>query len=194
MSAEVQHIADDREALKWALGSVRAGVAERLRLLRLHRWVSAHAVGILWVVIFIVSSAFNLGIAVAARLGYERAASVLGYFLRGFRYERFQALAAAMPVGLYLLMSLVVIGFTTSLYLNLRYRAAAFNTFCCALGLSLAAWLYQLGIPEYAQAISSPHRLRIALCFVLTAGVLGALRFGGTSPHSHLRLPDEGRP
>jgi len=143
MSAEVQHIADDREALSWALGSIRASVAERLRFLWRHRWVSARAVGVLWVVIFTVSSAFNLGMAVAARLGYERAASRLGYFLRGYSADRFQAFAAAMPIGWYVLMSLVVIGFTISLYLNLRSRAAAFNTFCGTLALSLTKINYQ---------------------------------------------------
>jgi hypothetical protein len=194
MRSEMQHIADDREALSWALGSVRAGVAERLRAWRLQRLLSARSVSILWIVIFIVSSAFNLGVAVAARLGLERLASALGSCLKDFRYDRFQSLAAAMPIGLYVLMGLVVLFFAASLYWSLRKDAAAFKTFCCALALSLAAWLYQLGIPAYAQAISSQHRLRIGMCFALTAAILSALRFGRAPSHWFIRRLHKGQP
>jgi hypothetical protein len=194
MRSEVQHIEEDGEALSWALGSVRAGMAERLRVLQLQRLLSAHSAGILWIVIFTVSSTFDLGIALAARLGDERMASALGYWLKGFRYDRFHALAAAMPVGLYVLMGLVGLLFAVSLYLNLTNRAAAFNTFCCALALRFAAWLYQLGIPAYAQAISSQRRLRIGICFLLTAAILSALRLGRDTPHSSIHRLHKGQP
>ncbi len=182
--AEAQYIDDDREALDWALGSIRAGAAERLRALRALRLFSLHALGIVWIVIFTASSAFNVCIALAARLGYQRAASALGWWLHGFQYDRFVPLANAMPVGLFVLMGLVVVLFTLSLYLCLRNRPAAFTAFCIGLGLSLAAWLYELGIPAYLQAISSPHRWRIGICFALTSGILGALRSGKTAPNS----------
>jgi hypothetical protein len=186
MRSEVEHIEDDREALSWALGSVRAGLAERMRLWRTRGPVSAHALGIVWIVIFIVSSAFNVSIALAARMGYQRAASALGWWMKGFQYDRFVPLAKAMPAGLFALMALVVMLFTLSLYLSLRNRPAAFAAFCSALGLSLAAWLYQLGIPAYMQAISLQHRWRIGICFVLTAAVLSALRFGSRAPNPSL--------
>jgi hypothetical protein len=178
MRTEAQYIDDDREALSWALGSVRAGAAERLRALRLRRLFSPHALGILWIVIFIVSSAFNVSLALAARLGYQRTANALGWWMKEFQYDRFVPLADAMPIGLFVLMGLVVVLFSVSLYLSLRNRPAAFAAFCCAIGFSLAAWLYQLGIPAYLQALSPQHRWRIGICFALTAAVLSALRMG----------------
>jgi hypothetical protein len=187
MRSEAQHLDDDREALSWALGSVRAGAVERLRALRLRRLFSPHALGILWIVIFIVSSAFNVSVALAARLGYQRTATTLGWWMREFQYERFVPLADAMPIGLFVLMGLVVVLFSVSLYLSLRNRPAAFTAFCCAVGFSLAAWLYQLGIPAYLQALSPQHRWRIGICFVLTAAVLSALRLGSPAPRPTLQ-------
>ena len=192
MRTEAQHIDDDREALSWALGSVRAGAAERLRAWRLQRLFSAHAIGNLWIVIFIVSSAFNVSLALAARLGYRRTAAVLGWWMREFRYDRFVPLADAMPIGLFVLMALVVVLFSVSLYLSLRNRPAAFAAFCCGVGLSFAAWFYQLGIPAYLQALSPQHRWRIGICFALTAAVLSALRMGSPAPRPTLPHLDGG--
>jgi hypothetical protein len=188
MRAETQHIEDDREALGWALGSIRAGALERLRTLRMHRFLSPRALGNLWIVLFIVSSTYNVCIALAARLGYMRTASALGWWLRDFRYEQFAPLANSMSIGWFLGMGAVVALFSVSLYLSLRSRPAAFTVFCCALGLSLAAWLYQLGIPAYLQASSSVHRWRIGLCFALTAAILAALR-GGSAPPAAMHRP-----
>jgi hypothetical protein len=179
MRAEAQHLDDDREALHWALGCLRAGAAARLRAWRTRGPLSSHALGIIWIAIFAAGSAFNVSIVLAARLGYERVASALGWWLRGFQYDRFLSFAQALPIGLYAAMSLVVVLFCVSLYLSVRNRPAAFAAFCCALGLSLVSWLYQLAIPAYLQAMPSPHRWRIGVCFVLTAAILTALRPGG---------------
>ncbi|MHB8478112.1 MAG: hypothetical protein ACYDBZ_17690 [Steroidobacteraceae bacterium] len=190
MRAEAQHISDDREALHWALGSICACAAERLRVLRVRGPFSTHSLGILWIVIFIVSSAFNVSIALAARLGYQRTASALGWWMREFQYDRFVPFAAAMPPGLFVLMGFVVVLFSVSLYLSVRNHPASFATFCAALAVSLATWLYQLGIPAYLQALSPQHRWRIGICFALTAGVLGALRWGSPVPDSSMRNLD----
>jgi hypothetical protein len=181
---EVEYIDDDHEALSWALGGVRAGFAERLRAVRTHRMLTVHSLAMLWIVMFIISSAFNVSIALATRLRFQGVASAMGWALDGFRYDRFVPLADAMPAGLFVLMGFVVLLFAVSLSLSLRRRPAAFIVFCSAVGLSLAVWLYQLGIPAYAEAMSPQHRLRIGACFVLTAGVLGALRVWGAAPSS----------
>jgi hypothetical protein len=187
MRHESEHIDDDREALSWAWGSVRAGLTERLWMLRVGGILSPRAIGALWIVTFLFSSAFNVSIALAARLRYEGVASAMGRLMKGFRYDRFVPLADAMPPGLFVLMGLVVVLFAASLYLRLRNRRTAYGTFCGAVGLSLGAWLYQLGIPAYLQAMPAPHRWRIGICFALTAGVLVALRLGGAAPKSPQR-------
>jgi hypothetical protein len=184
MRVEIPYIDDDREALRWALGSFRACLTERLRALQPR--ISAHSLGIMWIVVFTVSSTYNMSIALAARLGYQRATSALGWWMRDFQYDRFALFADSIPMGLFALMGLVVLLFSASLKLNLRNRPTAFATFCCALTLSLVAWLYQLGIPAYLQAMSPQHRWRIGICFALTASVLGALRLLGT-PNSTLQ-------
>jgi hypothetical protein len=184
MRMEVQYIDDDREALKWALGAVRAGFAERLRAVRAHRVLSVQSLAVMWIIMFIISSAFNVSIALATRLRMQGMASAMGWLLDGFRYDRFVRLADAMPAGLFVLMGSVVVLFAVSLALSLRRRPAAFAVFCVAVGLSLAAWLYELGIPAYTHAMSPQHRLRIGACFVLTAGVLSALRICGTAANA----------
>ena len=183
MRNEIQHIEDDRDALKWAFGSLRACVAERLRALRAHRIFSARAIGNLWIVIFIVSSAYNVIIALTARLGYHRAVSALGWWMKDFQYDRFLEFANAIPVVLFALLGAVVLLFVASLNLSLRNRPSGFTTFCCAMTLSLVVWLYQLGIPAYLQAMSTPHRWRIGICFVVTAAVLSALRLPRPAPN-----------
>ena len=189
MRIEARHIDDDREALRWALGSLYAGYAERLRAMRAHKMLSAHSLAVLWIIMFMVSSAFNFGIALAARLRYQGVTSALGSLIAGFRYNRFVPLADAMPRGLLALMGMIVVLFTVALCLSLRRRPAAFAAFCCAVGLSLGAWLYELGIPAYVQAMSPQHLWRIGICFVLTAGVLRAAWLGGAAqgpPHRRL--------
>ena len=176
MRSEIQHIEDDREALSWALGSLRACLIERLRALRPGRLFSAHSLGVLWIVVFIISSAYNMSIALAARLGYLRMTSALGWWMKDFQSDRFAQFADSIPIGLFALMGLTVVLFVASLNLNLRGRPTGFATFCCAVGLSLVAWLCQLGIPAYLQAMSPWHLWRIGICFVLTATVLSTLR------------------
>jgi hypothetical protein len=191
MRVEAQHIDDDGVALKWALGSMRAGFAERLRTMRVHKMLTLRALAVLWIAMFVFSSAFNVCIALAARLRLQSMACAMGWLLLdGFRYDRFVPFADAMPAGLFVLMGLVVVLFAVSLTLSLRRRPAAFAAFCGAVGLSLVAWLYQLGIPAYMQALSPQHRWRIGACFVLTAGVLSALRFGGAAPNASLERMD----
>ena len=185
---EVQHIDDDREALSWALGGVRAGFSERLREVRAHKMLTVHSLAVLWIVMFVISSAFNVSIALATRLRFQGMASAMGWLLDGFRYDRFVPFADAMPAGLFVLMGLIVVLYGVSLSLSLRRRPAAFAVFCSAVGLSLAAWLYQLGIPAYMQAMSLQHRWRIGACFILTAGVLSALRFSAVAPKSSMQL------
>jgi hypothetical protein len=192
MRMEARHIDDDTEALRWALGSMRAGFAERLRATRAHKILTVRSLAMLWTVMFVCSSAFNVGIALATRLRFQGTASAMGWLLDGFRYDRFVPFADAMPVGLFVLMGLVVVLFSVSLTLSLRRRPAAFAAFCSAVTLSLVAWLYQLGIPAYMQALSPQHRWRIGVCFVLTAGVLSALRFCGAAPNMILQRT-EGR-
>jgi hypothetical protein len=190
MRAEAQHIDDDGAALGWALGSMRAGFAERLGAMRAHKALTLRALAVLWIVMFVCSSAFNVSIALATRLRFQGMASAMGWLLDGFRYDRFVPFADAMPVGLFVIMGLVVVLFAVSLALSLRRRPSAFAAFCCAVGLSLIAWLYQLGIPAYMQALSAPHRWRIGVCFVLTAGVLSALRFCGAASAATLPSAD----
>jgi hypothetical protein len=186
MQREAEYIDDDREALRWAWGSVRAGLAERLWALRSSEILSARAIGALWIGTFIFSSAFNVSITLAARLRYQGVASTLGLLLHGYHYERFVPLADAMPPALFVLMGLVVVLFAASLVLRIRNSRAAYGTFCSAVGLSLGAWLYQLGIPAYVEAMPAPHRWRIGICFALTAGVLVALRLGGAAPNRNV--------
>ena len=187
MRTEAQHISDDREALGWALGSVRAGFTERLRALRAHKVLTIHSLAVLWIVMFIVSSAFNVSISLATRLRLHGMASAMGRLIEGFHYDRYVPLADAMPMELFVLMGLVVVLFAVSLSLSLKRHPAAFAVFCGAVGLSLCVWLYLLGIPAYGQAISPQHRWRIGVCFILTAGVLSALRFCGSTPNSSMQ-------
>jgi len=190
MRMELQHIDSDAEALGWALGSIRAGFAERLRALRTHNTPSLHSLAVLWIGMLIASSAFNVGLVVATRLRFQGLASAMGRLIEGFHYDRFVPFADAMPMGLFVLMAMVLVLFVVSLSLSLRRRPTAFLAFCSAVALSLAAWLYQLEIPTYVQAISSAHRWRVGICFVMTAGVLSALWFCSTTPKLSLQPLD----
>jgi hypothetical protein len=190
MNNEMQHMQDDREALAWALSGLRGCLALRLKAVLAKRLFSAHSLGILWIGIFIVSSAYNVGMALSARLGLQRAASVLGWWMREFQYDRYASFAAALPIGLLVLMGIVLLLFGFSLHLSIRNRPSGFAMFSCAVLLSLVAWLCQLTIPAYLEAISSQHRWRIGICFVMTVAVLSALRLpsrNSSSPRLHGR-------
>jgi hypothetical protein len=176
MRAEAQHIHDDREALRWAIGGLYAGYAERLRMIAAREVISTHSLVVLWIIMFMVSGIFNVGIVLATRLRYESMAHAMGSVMQGFRYDQFVALADAIPIMLFVLMALALVLFAVSLALSLRRRPAAFGAFCSAVGLSLGIWLYELGIPAYLQAMSTQHLWRNGICFALTAGVLSAAR------------------
>jgi hypothetical protein len=175
MRAEALHLGD-REALAWALGSVRAGLALRLSASASSGWLSLRAVSVLWMVMFLCSSAFNLAILVAARLRLHAATAALGVWFEGFHYDRFLEFADAIPALLLLWLALVALAFGVALRLGVRRHPAAFTTFAAAAGMSLLAWLYELSIPAYATAASANHRLRIGICFAMTAAILALLR------------------
>jgi hypothetical protein len=124
----------------------------------------------------VVSSAYNAGIVLATRLHFRQAASALGYFVDDFHYQRFVPLAEALPVALIALMILVVVLFTTSLYLYLARRRRAFATFCTAAALYFGVWLFEFAVPVFVQAIPPQRQWRIGLCFLLTLGLLVAER------------------
>jgi hypothetical protein len=187
MRAEAQHIDDDREVLTWALGCLRAGCAARLDGLRPRKILTLHSLAVAWIAMFIVSSIFNVSIALATRLRLQGMASAMGRLIEGFHYDRFVPFADAMPLGLFVVMGTVVVVFGVSLFLSLRRHPAAFATFCCAVALSVATWLYQLGIPAYVQAMSSQHRWRIGICFAMTMGVLSVLGFYGALRYSSIQ-------
>lgn len=187
MRSEAQHIADDREALGWALGCLWAGCAARLDALRPRKLLTLHSLAVAWIAMFIVSSIFNMIIALATRLRLHGVASAMGSMIEGFHYDRFVPFADAMPVGLFVVMGLVVVAFAASLILSLRRHAAAYATLCCAVALSVTTWLYQLGIPAYVQAMSFQHRWRIGICFAMTLCVLGVLGFYGALRYSAIR-------
>jgi hypothetical protein len=193
MRAEAQHIEDDRETLRFAIGGLYAGYAERLRMFAACKIFSIHSLAVLWITMFMVSGIFNVGIVLATRLRYEGIAFAMGSVMQGFRYHQFVTLADAIPVGLFVLMALAVALFAASLTLSLRRRPAAFGTFCSAAGLSLGIWLYELGIPAYLQAMSTQHLWRNGICYVLTAGVLGAARFSAAIPRQPVQRLGAGR-
>jgi hypothetical protein len=194
MRAEAQHIENDREALRFAIGGLYAGYAERLRMFAARKVFSIHSLAVLWIIMFMVSGIFNVGIVLATRLRYESIASTMGAVMQGFRYHQFVILADAIPVGLFVLMVLAVVLFAASLTLSLRRRPAAFGAFCSAVGLSLGIWLYELGIPAYLHATSTQHLWRNGICFVLTAGVLIAARFSAAIPSRPAQRFGTGRP
>jgi predicted membrane channel-forming protein YqfA (hemolysin III family) len=179
MRAEAQHLDDDGESFRWAFGCVYACCSERVRAFPIRELLSLHSLAVLWIITFIVSSAFNVSIVVATRLRYQYMANAMGSFMEGFHYNRFIPLADAMPIGLFVLMTFVVVLFAASLWLSLQRRPAAFWTFCGAVGLSVGTWLYELRIPAYVQAMAPQHLGRNGICFALTTLVLGAARFIG---------------
>jgi hypothetical protein len=194
MRMEAQHIDDDRKALSWALGCLRAGCAARLDALRPRHLLTLHSLAVAWIAMFIVSGIFNVSIALATRLRLHGVAAAMGSLIEGFHYDRFVPFADAMPPGLFVVMGLVVVVFAVSLFLSLRRHPAAFVTLCCAVALNVTTWLYQLGIPAYVQAMSFQHRWRIGVCFAMTLGVLSILGFYGALRYSSIQQENGRRP
>lgn len=184
MAAECACIDCDRQALGWAWGSLRAGMSQRLRWLCRRAAPSTHALGVCWIVVFVVSSSYNVTLIVATRMHRDATVGLLGRFLDDFHYDRFTTLSQAIPLTLIIVMGAVVALYACALYLSIRRQPAALPTFCAAMTLSLASWLYELSLPAYHAAMTTPHRWRIGLCFALTAAVLAIL---------HL-LPDSDTP
>lgn len=191
MRAEAEYIDDDREALNWAVGSCRAGAVERLQWLGSRFLPSTHSLGLVWIGMFIVSSAFNLSIMLATRLHFDGTASMMGRLIDGYRYDRFVRLADALPVGVLALMGAAVALFVLCLFLSLRKRPIAYTAFCGAAAFSLAVWLVQLAIPAYSDAMSLSHRWRIGICFAMTAAILMMLKSGKPSPQLTTRRVGE---
>ena len=183
MCTEAAHAKDEREALSWALGVLRAGCVERLRAIRAGALPSTHTLGLWWIAMFIASSGYNIGLLLAARWHWDRAALALGALLHGFDYARFARLGERLSPVLLALLGLVCVLFCLAYSLSRRRHRLAFAAFCAATALSLVAWLCELGVPAYLEAMPRPHRWRIGLCFALTAVVLSLLR-SGTSPAS----------
>jgi hypothetical protein len=137
------------------------GLCRRLRATRAHKMLTFRSLAVLWIVMFVFSSAFNVSIALAARLRFQVWPPQWAGCSRWLPLRSLRSVCRRNACGLFVLMGLVVVLFAVSLVLSLRRRPAAFAAFCSAVGLSLVAWLYQLGIPAYMQAMSPQHRWRI---------------------------------
>jgi hypothetical protein len=151
MIREVEFIESDRAALAWAVGSVLASYAERVRSMNLIHtlWVSwMLAVLALWQALRMF---FAPSLTIAYRLHELGIANALGARTPGDDYHRFIPLMDATPnwlLGIWVLSGLLCLATAWRL---LRNRHGAYPFFVAALLLQLAGEAVVYLMPAYAQ-------------------------------------------
>jgi hypothetical protein len=158
---EVEHIEDDRAALGWAIGSVLASYAERIRGMDVLRtlWAGwALALLALWraLVMFFAPS-----LTIAYHMHELGIAEILGSRTPGDDYHRFIPLMDAMPSWLLVLWVASGLFYLLAGWRLLRNRRGAFALVAVALLLEFVGWAAGQLLPEIAllnrQAFTFAH-------------------------------------
>ena len=157
MEHEVRHVEDDREALRWAVGCVRAGYSERIEAMRIVdswivRWLLALVIGC-----NALDTLFAPVLTLAWRSHHLEIAAFLGGFTPGDDYRRFIPLMDALPGWVAALQCVAAALFLLSAWKLLRNRRSAFAPFAAALLLALVTWRIERRIPVYDTLFSPRH-------------------------------------
>ncbi len=157
MEHEVRHLEEDRDALSWAVGCVRAGYSERVKAMKVIdswpvRWLLVAVIGC-----NALDTLFAPILAVAWRSHHLGVAAFLGGFTPGDDYRRFIPLMDALPGWVIALQCIAGALFLVSAWKVLRDRRAAFAPFAAALILAVVTWCFQKRIPVYDTLFSARH-------------------------------------
>lgn len=202
MRNEITYIADDRQALWWSAGCVRAAHVARLRTLYLLDLAVVRTVAVLLISLRAFDAMFPTVLTTAYRMRAAGTTDVLGLVTAGDDYHRLVPLMEAIPLWLHLIATAAGACYLVALWGVLKRRRAAGPVLLIGVGAEAAATL--LARPIVAdigvQALPNPsvfativlpvivpvimaaaawsgsrrERLRVALCGLIVAGLAGA--------------------
>ncbi|MBV9762763.1 MAG: hypothetical protein JO340_19540 [Acidobacteriaceae bacterium] len=180
MKSELNHIDDDREAFRWAVGCVIASYVERTKTPGLFN--SWYGRGFLTIPIAaqVASMIFAPLLMLSHRRNWISLATFLGSFTPGDDYRRFIPLMNATPWWLYSLWIVASLLFLLSAAQLLRRRRSSFWLFVAAFLIGAVGDLISRLLPAYRTAFSFPEPMftRDYLVPILTAAVTAAPALG----------------
>ena len=169
MESELAHIANDKVALRWALGCVLAGYRERMREM-LQTWYARSALACL-IVLLALREFFAPALIIAYRLQYLGLAHFLGLRTAGDDYRRLIPVMDATPswvVGLWVAAGLL---YLIALWQMLRRKRTSYLLFFLGCMLDLAGVLAIRSIEASTGVIVEPIPLVRIAGFLLTFSV-----------------------
>jgi hypothetical protein len=182
MREEIRHMSDDRQALRWSLGCLRASYSERMQIMKLlDFWIVRLGLAF-WIALQVLNGVFD-GVFVLSykfhALGFTR---FLGLRTEGDDYRRFIPLMNGTPTWEPAVSLLASVFYLAAMVQVLRRHRSATGLFFAGLVLSVVLWVHTLATPAAVQAFSAAHLRRDALLYVVTALVGMMLWEGNRSP------------
>jgi hypothetical protein len=178
MREEIRHISNDREALSWSLGCLRASCSERMRKMTLlDLWIVRCAM-VVWIALQVWSGVFDGILILSYKFHALGVTEFLGLRTEGDDYRRFVPLMDVTPVWKPVGSLLASLSYFAALIQVLRRRRSATGLFFAGLALSVGLWVDTLATPGSSEAFSSAHLRRDALMYAITT-LLGMLLWEG---------------
>jgi hypothetical protein len=187
MRAELCHIGDDREALRWAFGCLQTSLLESFRSgmlldLRLVRWSVS-----LWAMFRAENSLCDTCLVLSHKFPRLWLPPFFAHCAQGYDYQQLIPLfdaTAGWEVAVCLLSDVFYLLAIVSL---LRRNRNAAGFFLVAVILNLTLWLYELAKPLYLQSFSLADHAQDAILYVTTALLSWILWHGTRAPHAMQR-------
>ena len=151
MSREVDEIPSEREALRWALGCLKASCHERLKSMRLTSWWPVRWGMALWIALLAIDALFYAGITLTYKLGL---------FTEPYPYPQNVRLLEVTPLWEPLLTLVAGVVLLLAIVLILRRSRVAFGAVVAPFAIMLLQFAVRFSRPEsgYLQSLSIAHQ------------------------------------
>ena len=175
MRAELHHIDDDDAALRWALGCLRTGFAERCRSselldLRLVRWAI-----VAWILYQLEGNLCSSFLVLSYKLGFLELTQFLSQCGDPQDYHPLVPLLDATRAWEPTVCLSGAVLYLLGIVAVLRRNHAACRFFVPALLADIGLWLYELTKPLFVQASSPGELTHDALVYMVTALLVAGL-------------------
>ncbi len=173
MRNEMDYVANDREALGWAAGSLRAAMTERLRTVQVPDGPGVRMLLVLVLLVLVFNDVFATALTAAYRLGFLPVARGLGELTPGDDYARLIPLMENIPLWLHALKAAGAALYAFTILRLAGRGRVSWVPVALAIGFEIAATV--LGEPVIerigVRADPNPSMIALALPFVVPLGL-----------------------
>jgi hypothetical protein len=175
MRNELDYLTEDRQALAWASGCLRAGIMERLQSMHVPDSRAVRILISLPLALLTLNDVFATALTAAYRMGALGIARQLGLMTPGDDYKRLIPLMENIPLWLHALPTAAAALYGITIVRLIANVRVSWIPVACAIVLELAAQILGRPVLESIGVRANPNPSEIAVILPLVLPVLLAL-------------------